>query len=653
MTGILWSMDIETESWDIPVLGRAISSEGHRVAFDEENGTCWQGMWDWYASLDPSDTVISHNGGRYDFLALIDSNPDAEWSGTLGGAGLVSLRAEGGAECRDSLRVFPLGLGEWTGQKEATGLPCNGRYPECKRSPKGCGGYCEIRRDMSPAFRRRAGDYCLNDCEILLAAWQRDIARLESEGFAIRNKHGQLRRTVGSIGYETARILGDLPNKGLDWLEYEWGLRGYYGGNVQDARVWVPAETEGRGFDITQAYPWALCQPVPDGKPEYITRPDEALRAFAAQRPGVYTGRVRVPDSRVPLLPHRSPKGRLLWACGELEGAWTNIELETAIHYGAVLRGIDRAMVYPTERVKYGQYMTHAFECRDRAKAAHVALCAEKGVHPDDEWTAEKSWSTIVKFLANSVSGKLAQSPGVARLVIGEGALPPPDQRRGKWDPLGRRAWMQTVRPSPPKCARPAEAAYLTSRVRAERLLPALLSTDAWYWDTDGLKCGGTIDPKLVGKALGDFKDEGPVWDWCSPGPKLYSYRTSPTPKNPEGRVVRMKGFPRPDEEVFRKAVAGEEIPIDRGVKGIRSALKEDNRAFKRKNFTRAIRSDRRLAGTRYILPDGYTVPLHRDNQGKYSWPVEGSPDPEEILKLSKRKPPDVWTLLFKKAGKK
>lgn len=247
--------------------------------------------------------------------------------------------------------------------------------------------------------------------------------------------------------------------------------------------------------------------------------------------------------------------------------------------------------------------------------------------------------------------------------MIGEDSLPPPDQRKGQWDPLGRRAWMQTVRPSPPKCARPAEAAYITSRVRGERLLPALLSTDAWYCDTDGLKSGTPLPPELlepdsrlppdIAGKLGAFKYEGIVRRWRSRGPKLYSFIGPPTPKNPSGVVVRMKGFPRADEDTYERAVAGQAIPIDRGVKGIRSALRDDDRAFKRKGFERTIRSDPRVAGSRWILPDGYTVPLHRNAKGEYSWPVEGAADPEDILKISKRKAKDVWAMFFGKVDTK
>lgn len=637
--GLTWAVDIETESWDQFVLGFAKSSDGHRVPINTHSE-----MWDWYASLDPEDLVIGHNAGRFDYLALIDSNHDAKWSGTLAGSGLVSLRAEGGAECRDSSRVFPMSLADWTGKKESTGLPCIGTTPDCQKEG-GCGGFCSMRRDMTPSMRARAMGYCENDTNILLEKWQEDIGRLELEGFDVRGKNGDIRRTVGGIAFATATRLGDLERKALDWTEYTRGLTGYYGGHVEAACV--KSEKEGRGFDINQAYPWALTLPVPDGTPTYVNTAREATAYLAQQAPGIYTARVRVPDGRIPLLPHRSPKGRLLWANGELEGDWTHIELDQAVRRGAVIREVRRALVYPTERVKYGYYMEHVFERRDAAKEKHKQLSIEKGEHPDDAWTPEKSWSTMVKFLGNALSGKLAQQPGVARLIISD-LPPPPDERKGQWDPLGRRAWVQTVRPHPPFCARPAEAAVLTSRVRDLFNGAALALIEWWYGDTDGIKGVGTLPPALLGKALGLFKDEGPVNRWRCRGPKLYSYIGAPTPKNPTGIVVRMKGFPRADEDTYERAMAGQEIAIDRGVKGIRSALRDDNRAFVRKDMFRGLRGDLRVAGSRLILPDGFTVPLHRDHDGRYSWLVKDAPDPEEILKISKRKPTDVWAALLK-----
>ncbi len=636
--GLTWAVDIETETWDQFVLGFAKSSEGHRVALDTHAS-----MWDWYASLDPVDLVIGHNAGRFDYLALIDSNRDAKWTGTLAGTGLVSLRAEGGAECRDSSRVFPMALADWTGRKESTGLPCIGTTLDCRKEG-GCGGYCSVRRDMSPAMRARLMGYCENDTDILLEKWQEDIARLEMEGFDVRSKHGDLRRTVGGIAHATAIRLGDLPKVALDWTEYTRGLTGYYGGHVEAACT--RSDAEGRGFDINQAYPWALTLPVPDGVPTYLNTAREATHSLATQRPGIYTARIRLPDGRLPLLPHRSPKGRLLWANGEIEGDWTHIEIDQAVRRGAVIREIRRAMVYPNERVKYGDYMHHVFDRRDAAKEKHKELCAELGTHPDDTWTKEKSWSVMVKFLGNALSGKLAQQPGVARLIIAD-MPPPPDERKGTWDPLGRRAWVQTVRPHPPVCARPAEAAVLTSRVRDLFNGAALALDEWWYGDTDGIKGVGTLPPEMVGKGLGMFKDEGPVRRWRCKGPKLYSYIGDATPKNPTGIVVRMKGFPRADEDTYERAVAGEAIAIDRGVKGIRSALRDDDHAFVRKDFARQLRSDPRVAGSRLLLPDGFTVPLHRSIDGVYSWPVRDAPNPEDILKISKRKPTDVWTAIM------
>lgn len=651
---MLWSLDIETENWSDYVLGSAVSSEGHVVDLPTQ-----ESMWEWYSGVDAGDLVGGHNTGRFDFLALIDSNMEAGWTGSFAGSGLVSLKAEGQAECFDGMRMFPMSLQAWSGAKDETGLDCD--CIEREDDPeRGCGGYCQIRRDMEPRLRRRLRDYCVQDNRAWLGAWEYSIARLESEGFDVRNKHGRVRRTVGGAAFATMLRVCDLPEKGdeRDWGQYEREIAAYYGGRCEAAILSLDSFWSA---DINAAYPWALTQEVPIGKPTWVAGSIEATRALAHGKPGAYTARVWVPEGRASLLPSRSPKGRLLWACGYLEGTWTDLELHWAVMHGAKIIEVKRALVYPELRAVYKPYMEHVWSMRDRAKREHKEECAAKGLDPDDEevWTPGLGHSRVLKFFGNAPSGKLAQSPGVARLVIGDRLVPPPRKpgcceeppgcrkckRKGEWSRLGSsQAWQVTMRPHPPKCARPIQAAYLTSRVRCVLGDGILAMGDDWaYSDTDSNKSRRRLPDHLLGGDLGQYKDEGRGARWRCRGPKLYSY------DDERGRHVRMKGFPRADEGTYERAIAGEDIAIDRGVYGIRTAFKREGKAFARRNMTRALRGDPRVAGTRFVLPDQSTVPLTRDENGKYRWPVEGAPDPEEILRLTPpaKKSLDVWSLFF------
>lgn len=649
---MIWSLDIETEAWSTYVLGSAVSEEGHVVDLPTQ-----ESMWDWYGSLDASDIAMGHNAGRFDFLALIDSNLHAGWQGSFAGSGLVSLKAEGGAECVDTMRMVPMSLQAWSGAKDSTGLDCD--CHERERDPeRGCGGYCRIRADMPSRERQRLRDYCIQDNRALLGAWGRTIARLESEGFLMRTKSGQVRRTVGGAAFHTMIRLCDLPEKGdeRDWTQYDQEIAGYYGGRCEVGRTHFD---EGFSADINSAYPWALTQEVPVGRPTWIAGSIEATKALAHGKPGIYTARVWTPEGRAALLPHRSQKGRLLWTTGTVEGSWTDLELHWAVSHGARILEVKRALVFPETRAIYRPYMEHVWAVRDRAKSEHVAECHAKGLDPDDEdvWTEGLGHARVVKFFGNAPSGKLAQSPGVARLVIGDHLVPPPFRpghceegckackRKGEWSRLGgTEAWQVTQRPSPPACARPAQAAYLTSRVRCVLGDGILAMGDDWaYSDTDSNKSRRRLPDGLIGKALGQYKDEGRITRWRCRGPKLYSY------DDRLGRHVRMKGFPRADESTYERAIAGEEIPIDRGVYGIRTAFKREGHAFARRDFSRGLRTDPRVAGSRWVLPDGSTVPLHRDADGTYSWPGVDV-DPEEILKITPRnKARDLWAKVFGK----
>lgn len=609
----LWALDIETEGWSTFVLGRAISQDGQVARLDKHRD-----MWTWYQTLDKSDLVIAHNGGCFDFLSLIDSAPEQDWRGTLAGSGLVSLSVKGGAECRDSKRLFPLSLKDWSGEKDETGLGC-----ECGKL---CGGYCAIKADMEPAKRKRLAEYCEQDCVALLHAWQRSIERGVSDGFDLIDERGSPRRTVGSAAYATAARLCGLDPKPLDWTRYELEREAYAGGRNE---VQCVAADDGHRHDLRAAYAAALTLPVPTGEPTIVWG-DAATRAYIAGKPGAYWARVfSPPDIGYALLWHRSPKGRLLWATGELEGTWTHVELQAAEKYGLRILQINRGLVYPKEEAIYKPYFDHVWEKRDLALLRHEDSCSS--------WTFEKSWAGVVKFLGNAPSGKLAQSPGVSRLYVGE--VPHPDDRKGDWSQLSSHAWVQVTRPSPPKCARPIHAAVMTSRVHAA-LLDALALGGLYYCDTDSSYARDKMPDVMLGSGLGEWKYEGAMTRWRARGPKLYSYVDA------DGKTeVRMKGFPRADERVYDAAISGQEIAIDHGVFGVRTALAKLGKAFGRREMTRRLRGDPRVVGTRWLRDDGWTTPLHRGLDGRYEWPVNGAPDAEETLKLRK-KPRDFWKMI-------
>jgi hypothetical protein len=587
----LWAFDIETEAWSHFVLGVAVSDTGECRHFTTDRQVA-----DWYRSTESRDVIVSHNGGRYDALYLIDVI-DAPWTVQLAGSRINAARVKGHAEVRDSFSLVPLGLGRWTGADKSTGLMC--------RCGQTCGGYCSIKvRGMPRAEWRALRDYCERDARALLTEYQATVAALESWGWAVRDSNGRIRRTMGGVALATAAAsIGDDPREvwrslgapGTDdppsWTDYQEARRGYYGGRCEVFRTVADA---GHRYDLNSAYPWSLTLTVPHGRSRHVG-PRGATTAAARQTPGIYEADVALPDGPFPSLPHRvggEDDARIVWATGHVTGHWTLPELEAARARGAVieLRG---AMLFATESPVFAPFIAWAFPQRRR----------------DTRWC-----DTWVKLAMNSVSGKLAQGPEADVVLVRPSELP----RGASW--VGGDVWRVAQR-RVPATACPAMAAYLTSRTRIA-LLARLerQGDDAIYADTDS--CYSRVaDARDVGTSLGQWKDEGPMTRWCALAPKVYTFASSST-----GVLTfkaRAKGIPQATPATIDQLARGEKV---RRVAGVRSLLQAA--AGKRPELFQAAaleRCNRRpafLAGTRYVLStDELTVPMRRDEDGCYDWP--------------------------------
>lgn len=604
----LWALDIECADWDTFVLGAACSSDGRTEAF-----RTLRQMADWYVGLPASDLVIAHNGGRYDFLCLLDAlppSPEHPWRGSLAGSALVSLRLKGCAELRDSFRLVMQSLADWTGAKGDVGLPC--------LCGEDCGGYCAIHRGLPRRALERVLEYCVQDCKALLVAYLTTVARLEADGLSVRDERGQIRRTCGAVAWATAYAMcPDLARDGppLDWEEYDDEIAAAYGGSVG---CQITAAPRVLGFDVNSLYPYCLTQEVPVGRPRYVHRPRDAARAYAQGRPGIYQARVRCEPGMFPLVPHRALDGDMVWSTGTVEGSWTTLELDKAREYGARVE-VESAMVWPRLRAVYEPFMRRMWELRDAARAR-----------------GDEAYREVIKRIANSETGKTGQGGDSETLhVIDERTETPQED----WRYLGGHgtvsAWCSTHRRIP-DCARPIHYAWLTSRGRGV-LMDGLqaLGRHAAYWDTDGIKSTRRLPERMVGGDLGQWKEEKPLAPWYCAGPKLYCGGLEGAADEPDHRdrwYVRAKGVPRAHEGTFRALCQGITVVRESGVEGVRSAYgREGGRAFRRKRVQRGMRRDRALCGTRWIRSDGTTVPLHREESGEYRWPGAAA-RPEALL---------------------
>lgn len=591
---VLWAYDIECQDWDTLVVGAAVSDDGRVLIFHED----WE-CAEWYENLPSTDEVLSHNGGAYDFLQLIAATPYLAWSATIAGSAIVTCRAKGKAQCRDTFRLFPLSLAKWTGEKTETGLPCN-----CGRE---CGGYCSIRRDMPRRLLKRLTDYCVNDCRVLLKQFKQDVARLDAEGLSVITKRG-IRNTIGGVAWNTAAPWAGLdPSQHIDWGDYDAGRRAYYGGRCEVGRIRAKV---GHRYDVHAMYPWALTLDVPFGE-RRTHLGKTARRWYDKSELGLFHARVRIPDTDVPPLPHRYSgptierlvDDRMLWTTGHVEGTWSGIELRHAEERGVKIIEIDEANTWTDRGPIFKPYVEHVYAARRRA----IDSCPYG--RPDKCNCQGCRWGAVLKWFANALSGRLAMRPEMSRLIV----LARGESERKGYKQHGSpksRVWSQSARRTPSSGMTWA-AATLTARARVkldERL--ARHSGEWLYCDTDSTYLLHKDKRDVHASKLGTFGYEGQAREWCALAPKLYRYRDENGKEH-----VRARGVPKADWKSFELLRNGKSVTVDGGVLRIRSSEGK----FMRRDLTRSWRdfnTDR--CGTRFVQRDGTTRPLHRRADGTY-----------------------------------
>jgi len=583
-----WGFDIETAGWDTFVVGAACRDDGETIVFRSVDHVA-----DWYKSLPSTDEIVSHFGGGFDFLFLISVTPELEWSASIAGATIVTCRAKGGAQCRDTSRLFPLSLAKWTGRKTSTGLLC--------KCGKQCGGYCSIAIDMPREQLATLTEYCVNDTRILLETWLSDVERLQADGLDVYNARGRARNTIGGVAWNTAALMAGIdPAEVPDWADYHAGRAGYYGGRCEVGRVYLPSPRPGHRYDVHAMYPWALTLPVPFGKRRSLTGA-EAVSAFDSHELGIFGAHVYVPDTDLPPLPHRYAgptqgrltRERLLWATGDIHGVWSGVELRHALAHGAKLLSIDTASIWSDSGPVMRSYVEHVYMRRRQA------------IDEGDE-----RWGAVLKWFANSLSGKLAQRPTVSRLVVRSQA----DDLGDDWEPCGppgSRVYAQSAVLRPPS-GHTWIAATLTARARVKLHSRLIRHSGRWlYCDTDSTYLLDKDDTDVHESRLGSWGYEGEAHDWQALAPKLYRYRDELG-----RRHVRARGVPDADWPAFDALAHGETVSSERGVERIRSS----GGAFVRRSVTRSFRDARTgRCGTRFIERGGTTRPLRRNADGSYT----------------------------------
>ncbi len=574
-----WSVDavwdIETTQWDQFLCGalwtKDLGTRVFRTPRDLANAIL---------SLPVGAQAWAHSGGKFDVLWLIDylaeegDLPDAVV--TMSGSSATSVKFKDGPWMRDSARLLPMSL--------AKAAKIAG--PDRAKGDPGI-AFEDMHQNMAPEILARIEEYMVGDVTLLRDILYAVLDYAESHNI-------ELRGTIGGTAWSTASKWCGLEDADWDAETYRMVRDAYYGGRCEVAMTLSDYIYR---YDRKSAYPASLMLPVPVGEPR-LCDPRAARKAFEGGKPGSYNAVVMVPESLRPPLPIRH-RDRLAYPYGRVEGSWPHVELQHAVNLGCKIERFYSAVVWDQEEARLQPYAKSCFDLRDNL--------------PVEQKDALGVW---LKFLANSLTGKLGQSPEWQIVTLGDFA----DDSR--YEQVGSSPWVWSRDVwRIPQCAMVHWAMTLTGRARVELHSQIEHAGDAWvYSDTDS--CFSTRQlTRNIGEDLGDWayewskkskiakdmrKPNGAEWE--ARAPKVYTY----VDMSMYERIAHAKGVPGAkdgdtiDYGVWKSYTSGEIIRSDRGVKSLKVAARggensqgREGALFARRSLTRQFHESEEWCGAR------------------------------------------------------
>lgn len=328
--------------------------------------------------------------------------------------------------------------------------------------------------------------------------------------------------------------------KGIKSKNHEFFRQAYFGGRVEIFKK----KCEGvRYYDINSAYPAAMLEPMPVGKMiECIGEPPAWIRKG---RIGFARVNVYVPtDTYLPVLPFRTPIGRLIFPTGHFSGVWTVIEIDRAIELGATVEWLDSKWI--GARPVFGEFVERLYQFRDKSRSDY-----------------DEALAYVAKIMMNSLYGKFATNTLRDKIVyVNPGDETPEGGLSYNPDDPECPLWSVEEEIDAPYIA-PQIAAHITAIARLNLHGYALESIkrggELAYCDTDAIQTTADLSD-LCGPELGKIKDEGcgVIYSGEYLQPKLYML------KGDDGsEKVIMKGYRNRTAEAFTDVKLGGTLSFD------------------------------------------------------------------------------------------
>ena len=350
----------------------------------------------------------------------------------------------------------------------------------------------------------------------------------------------------------------------------------YYGGRSE---VFRRGKYKVNSYDVNSMYVAIMRDElIPNPTISKYLKDEDIIRGMIESEFLTVDCRVRVPKTRIGLLPYHSPDmGKLIFPWGEWRGVYNSVELREAMKWGAEIVKVYRALWYPESDRYFREYAQMTLDGRKRAKAR-------------DDFAEE----LLYKYYGNGLYGKFGQRNTIGGQYIRLSQFTG-DTKGLRIHPGAGDDWVEIPVTGYEDSWHtfPIICATITAYARA-KMLNALChnAENVVYCDTDSLKC--------IGSPVGiSVSDEPGDWGLEDDEEEVEFYR-------PKRYGDKRKGIPK-NARLISKTDVSETYEFERPVK-FRTAIRQhcEQNVWRREKKTLSLVDDKRE-----WLDDGSSYPLY------------------------------------------
>lgn len=408
----IYVLDIETEEWiddtyglepdDVietwhnkPIPAFLLVFYDHtekQVLYYDEKDCVKKFLKDYLVKAHRNQKVYAHTGGRFDFLKIYETLKRDKYFKKF----LPEIRYAHGKIMQLIIRDKHNNIwnfrDSWLLLQDSLDNLCKGFKPQHKKLVRPPYPYKK--------YKKQWMEYCVNDCLALAEI-------LDMFNKTISDLGGCIGATIASTAMMTFRkrfLKQDLPTY-FEWNDFI--KKGYYGGRVEIFNMYaMECGKPYYYYDCNSEFPSVMYSNIfPVSKPRRVCykEPDDCIGKC-----GIMECKVKAPpDLDIPLLPFRSPDGKLLFPLGTWTGAYEFSLIEKALLYGYEIKPL-RTIEFKGEPL-FKDYVGTLYPLKQQAE--------------------DGAMRETIKYLLNSLYGKFAERPNWEEVITDpkesmHGALP-------------------------------------------------------------------------------------------------------------------------------------------------------------------------------------------------------------------------------------